>query len=125
MRPCGRMSGVLVFDGDCSFCTSSARLAGRLVKSASTVPWQRADLDALGVQQEDAIASVQWVDANGRVSGGAEAIARMLRTGNVVLRLLGALLLMPGIRRLAAVVYRLVANNRGRLPGGTPACRVD
>jgi predicted DCC family thiol-disulfide oxidoreductase YuxK len=119
------MNGVLVFDGDCSFCTSSARLAARLVKSAGTVPWQRADLDALGVRQEDAIASVQWVGADGRVSGGAEAIARMLLTGTLLLRLLGGLMLLPGIRRLADVVYRLVAKNRSRLPGGTPACRVD
>jgi predicted DCC family thiol-disulfide oxidoreductase YuxK len=33
--------------------------------------------------------------------------------------------LLPGVRRVADVVYRAVAANRYRLPGGTPACRVS
>jgi predicted DCC family thiol-disulfide oxidoreductase YuxK len=120
-----RVSGLLVFDGDCRFCTSSARLAARMVKSAEIVPWQRADLAALGVRRDEAIKAVQWVDGNGRVSAGAEAVARMLLTGTLLTRLLGALLMLPGIRLIADVVYRVVAKNRGRLPGGTPACRVN
>jgi predicted DCC family thiol-disulfide oxidoreductase YuxK len=119
-----RESGVLVFDGDCSFCTSSARVAGRIVPTARIVPWQRADLDALGVDREAAAEAIQWVDSHGQVSAGADAVARMLRTGALIWRVLGALMLLPGIRELAGVVYRLVANNRHRLPGGTPACRV-
>jgi predicted DCC family thiol-disulfide oxidoreductase YuxK len=31
---------------------------------------------------------------------------------------------LPGIRSLAGVIYRWVARNRSRLPGGTPACAV-
>jgi predicted DCC family thiol-disulfide oxidoreductase YuxK len=30
----------------------------------------------------------------------------------------------PGIRVLSAAGYRLVAKNRHRLPGGTPACEL-
>jgi predicted DCC family thiol-disulfide oxidoreductase YuxK len=33
-------------------------------------------------------------------------------------------MLLPVVRVVAAWVYKLVANNRYRLPGGTPACRV-
>jgi len=33
-------------------------------------------------------------------------------------------IMLPGISWLAAKAYRLVANNRYRLPGGTPACAV-
>ena len=118
------MSGVLVFDGDCSFCTSSARVTGRIVKSALIVPWQRADLDALGVDPAAAVDALQWVDADGRVSAGAEAVARMLRTGGLLWRTVGAVMLLPVVRQVAALVYRFVAKNRHRLPGGTPACRV-
>jgi hypothetical protein len=39
-------------------------------------------------------------------------------------RPVGALILLPPISWLAAGVYRLIANNRYRLPGGTPACAV-
>jgi predicted DCC family thiol-disulfide oxidoreductase YuxK len=119
------MTGVLVYDGDCGFCTTSARLAGRIVTSARVVPWQRADLTALGVRPEDAAAAVQWVDATGQVSSGAVAVARMLQNGRLLWRLLGTVLLLPGVRSIAARLYRLVAANRQHLPGGTPACRMD
>lgn len=118
------MSGVLVFDGDCSFCTSSARLAGRIVTTAQVVPWQTADLDSLGVRREAAAQALQWVDADGRVSAGADAVAHMLRTGGLFWRLVGGVMLLPVVRQLAGVAYRVVAKNRHRLPGGTPACRV-
>jgi predicted DCC family thiol-disulfide oxidoreductase YuxK len=96
-----------------------------LVPSARTVPWQRADLPGLGVRAEDAATAVQWVTADGRVFAGAEAIARMFLTGNIVLRLVGVVMLLPVIRAVAKLVYRVVANNRSHLPGGTPACKVD
>lgn len=118
------MSGILLFDGDCSFCTSSANVAGRIVKTAQVVPWQTADLDSLGVRREDAADALQWVGTDGDVSVGAVAVARMLRTGPPFWRVIGALMLVPGIRQVAAFAYRVVASNRHRLPGGTPACKV-
>jgi predicted DCC family thiol-disulfide oxidoreductase YuxK len=39
-----------------------------------------------------------------------------------VWRLAGHVLLLPGVSAIAARVYSLVADNRSRLPGGTPAC---
>jgi predicted DCC family thiol-disulfide oxidoreductase YuxK len=59
------------------------------------------------------------------VHGGAAAIGRFLVAAGGAWRPLGRLILLPGIRAVAGVVYRLVAANRHRLPGGTPACRVD
>lgn len=44
-----RRRPTLVFDGDCGFCTSSARLLERIGPDAEIVPWQRADLDRLGI----------------------------------------------------------------------------
>ncbi|MGH9215596.1 MAG: hypothetical protein ACRDZS_05015, partial [Acidimicrobiales bacterium] len=55
---------VFLYDGDCAFCTSCARFIERHIPTPATVtPWQFADLDALGVRQADAEASVQWIDA--------------------------------------------------------------
>lgn len=115
---------VLLYDGDCSFCTSCARWVERRIRPAAVVvPSQLADLDELGVTEAQAAEALQWVGADGAVRSGHEAVAAMLATAGPVWRLLGRFLLVPGISRLAAALYALIAANRSRLPGGTPACR--
>jgi predicted DCC family thiol-disulfide oxidoreductase YuxK len=114
---------VLLYDGDCAFCTSCVRLAQKRIKpDAEIVAWQFADLAELGVSEEQAAAAVQWVESSGTVRSGHEAIAAMLSDAGPVWRAVGRILLLPGISWIAARAYRLVAANRHRLPGGTPAC---
>lgn len=114
---------VLLYDGDCAFCTSCARLIERRIRpNAAVVPFQLADLGELGVTEERAAEALQWVGADGTVRSGHEAIAAMLGAAGRTWRVLGRLLLLPGASRLAAAAYALVAANRRRLPGGTPAC---
>lgn len=86
------------------------------------VAFQLADLDELGVTEEQAAEALQWVDADGGARSGHEAVAAMLGAAGPAMRLLGRLLLLPGASRLAAAAYALVAANRHRLPGGTPSC---
>ena len=43
---------VLVFDGDCGFCTTSARVGQRWLGLADVEPWQMIDLDELGLTDE-------------------------------------------------------------------------
>ena len=116
--------GTLIFDGDCGFCTTSAGWAKRIVPGADVVPWQQLDLDRFGLTPEQADAELKYVDDNGRVSGGAEAIGRLLVSRGSVFARLGRLILLPGVRVVAAWVYKKVADNRYRLPGGTPGCKV-
>ena len=119
---------VLIFDGDCGFCTTSARFLVRWVVrggSASVAPWQRLDLAELGLTADECIAAVQWVGEGGQVASGHAAIAAALRAGHPVWRPLGALLVAPGVSWLAARLYGWVAAHRDALPGGTPACRVE
>ena len=116
--------GTLIFDGDCGFCTTSAGWARRIAPGIDVVPWQLTDLDALGVFEAAAREAVQYVDNDGHVSGGAAAIACLLVDRGSGWRLVGRLMLQPGVRSVAAWVYKKVADNRYRLPGGTPACRV-
>ena len=114
----------LLYDGDCAFCTTCARLAERRFRpDAEVVPWQFADLPELEVTAEQASDAVQWVEADGRKRSGHEAVAAMLSSSGPISRLGGRLLLAPGISPIAAWAYRLVAANRHRLPGSTPACR--
>lgn len=119
---------VFLYDGGCGFCTWSAWFIERHIPTAAGVtPWQFADLQALGVSKAHAEASVQWIDLRRdpavRASGPA-AIARLLVDAGSYWHPLGRLLDMRPIRWVAEPVYRLVARNRHRLPGGTAACQL-
>ncbi|MGJ3509755.1 thiol-disulfide oxidoreductase DCC family protein [Enemella sp. A6] len=111
---------VLVYDGDCRFCTRAARRAEGLRRDPSdfvVVPYQRADLAALGLTRQECARALQWVDAVGGLHSGAEAVAGLLRAGPWWSRPVGRLLRLPGCRALARIGYRLIADNRHRLPG--------
>lgn len=120
------MTATFLYDGDCSFCTSCARFAQRWVPTpADIVPYQFADLPALGVTEAECEEAVQWVpDPPGSRPplAGPDAIAALLRTSHWAWRLVGWLLAIAPVRALAWPAYRWVARNRHRLPGGTPAC---
>jgi predicted DCC family thiol-disulfide oxidoreductase YuxK len=113
---------VLVYDGDCGFCTTCARFLERIGPDAEIVAWQLTDLAELGVTEERAADAVQWVAVDGTVRSGHEAIAAVLSSAGRIWRLAGRLIVLPGVSWLAARAYRLAADNRYRLPGGTPAC---
>jgi predicted DCC family thiol-disulfide oxidoreductase YuxK len=93
-----------------------------LPADCAVVPWQGADLDSVGTTAERAQQEVLWVPRTGDVVGGARAMAAALRAAGPGWALLGRLLQLPLVRVLADRVYRVVAANRMRLPGGTAAC---
>jgi predicted DCC family thiol-disulfide oxidoreductase YuxK len=117
---------VLVFDGDCGFCTTTARLLQRLVERGgrdfAVAPWQELDLEALGLTAQSCLTAAQWVGHDGTVRAGHLSIAAALRAGRPVWRPVGVVLTLPGISGLAARVYQWVADHRYAVPGGTPAC---
>ncbi|MEU6130249.1 DUF393 domain-containing protein [Saccharopolyspora sp. NPDC047091] len=113
---------VLVYDGDCGFCTRSVRIAEKLPLRARIVPWQEADLAALRTTEQRARHEVLWVGETGRVAGGADAVAALLRHCGLPWSVPGVLLSLPVLRAIARFGYRRIAANRHRLPGSTPAC---
>jgi predicted DCC family thiol-disulfide oxidoreductase YuxK len=114
---------VLLFDGDCAFCTSCVGLVERWIRpDAEIVAWQFADLEALGVSEAQASEALQWVEPDGAALSGHRAVAAMLGSAAAPWRIAAHILLLPGISWAAAHAYRLIADNRRRLPGGTPAC---
>lgn len=120
------MKATFVYDGDCAFCSSCARLAQRWVPtSAAIVAWQRADLTGLGLTEAECEQAVQWATPQtvGAPLAGPDAIAALLRSSRRrAWRVAGRLLGLRPVRRAAWPAYRWVARNRHRLPGGTPAC---
>ncbi|MEU1685496.1 thiol-disulfide oxidoreductase DCC family protein [Micromonospora sp. NPDC005707] len=118
-------TSTFVYDGDCAFCTKCARIIERWIPTrARVLPWQFADLDALGLTVAECDEAVQWVGADGVRAAGPDAIARLLGDSNPLWRTAGAGLRFPPVRAAAWPAYRWVARNRHRLPGGTAACAV-
>lgn len=119
-------SSVLIYDGDCGVCTKLSRFVTTGVRRTSTdfavSAYQDADLEGLGLTAEQCDEALQWVSSTGRVSSAQNAVARVLLAGRLPYRPIGAVILIPGINAVAGAVYRWVALNRHRLPGGTPAC---
>jgi len=117
------MRPTFVYDGDCSFCTTCAQFVERRIPSRATVvPWQFADLAALGLTSEQAEAAVQWVDVDGNVASGPDAIALLLRDGGRLWSVPGRALQLRPVRWAAWPAYRWIADHRHLMPGGTPAC---
>ena len=117
----------LIFDGDCAFCTSSAHWLARCLHrsqgpNARLVPWQFTDLAALGATAERAQREALWVASDGTIYGGAAAFAEWLKFRGGAYGVVGRVINLPVVRALAAVVYRVIAKNRHRMPGGSPAC---
>lgn len=132
-----RTGSVLVFDGDCGFCTTSVTwLAEQFPRAFAIQPYQRADLDSLGLTARECDAKVQWIgDVTAPVTSraeGAAAVGALLRAGGrarggvvgTAARGLGLLAVTRPTSWVADAVYAVVATNRQRLPGGTPACAV-
>lgn len=117
------MQPTFVYDGDCGFCTRSAQFLQRRVPSAaSIIPWQQADLSALGLTSAECDRAVQWVAPGRPALAGPEAIAALLRASSLRWRLAGGLLAFRPVSALAWPIYRWIARNRHRMPGGTAAC---
>jgi predicted DCC family thiol-disulfide oxidoreductase YuxK len=113
---------VLVFDGECGFCTRAVgwlRLADgkRLIE---TVPYQRGGVpERLGLSRERCAESVHWRGPDGTVASGAAAISAALAVA-LDAEWPGRLYLRTGSAQER--LYRWVAAHRHRLPGITPWC---
>lgn len=118
---------VFIFDGDCGFCTSSAGVLRRWFDPSvryAIAPYQRLDLSAYGLREADCDHAAQFVTADGAVFSGHRSIGQALRHSLPVWRPIGAAILSPALDTAASMAYAWVADHRGQLPGGTPACAV-
>lgn len=115
---------LLIFDGDCGFCTTSARAGQRWLHLDHVEPWQFLDLDSLAVTEAACQTAVQWVAVDGTVSAAERAVIAAMRHAGGAWGVVGRVLGLAGIRHVAGLCYRVVARFRYKMPGGTPACRL-
>lgn len=70
------------------------------------------------------MAKAWFVDGNGDLSGGAEAVNKAMRHCGWA-KPFTFLYQLPGMRQLEDWVYQWVADNRYHLPGSTPSCKIE
>lgn len=113
---------VLIFDGDCAFCSSSARVLRKITRDKIAVtPYQYLNLSELGLSEDQTSKAVYYVTQIETYSA-AKAIARCLMDSRTPWAVAGFLMNIPVVISVAELVYAWVAKNRHRLPGGTPEC---
>ncbi|GAA1917132.1 thiol-disulfide oxidoreductase DCC family protein [Nocardioides hwasunensis] len=117
--------GVMLNDGDCGFCMKTAALVPRLGVDVDAVALQTVDLSQWGVDEDRALVEMAYVAPDGAVAYGHAAWAGILGTGPLPWRLVGRCMTSRIGSPIARRVYRWVADNRSRLPGGTPACSLE
>ena len=108
----------LLYDGTCRFCTAqAARLRrfgrGRVQVESAYAPGVRERFPM--VPQEGVMGEIKLVDTDGRVLGGAAAIARTLQLGG------GTLGFLAGLYRLGRTTTRqrrLPPRRSNRVAGG-------
>ena len=101
-----------LYDAACTNCTAWAerlrRIAGRRV---NVKPLQEFSSDDPRLSEGELLREAKLVLSDGRVFGGAEAVARAV-SGPALLYYL------PGVRQLADRYYARVAASRCRIPAG-------
>jgi len=89
------------------------------------VAWQQADLAQLGLTAEQCQTAVQWVSADSsQILSAHKAIARVCKDAGGLITVAGYAMSLPVVSQLAGLVYRWVARNRQRMPGGTTQCEI-
>lgn len=115
---------MLLFDGDCGICSACARWIDRHIPTPIAVrAWQLSQLEPLRVEVAEVEEAVVLVDVTLRHAAGPDAVAGLLRSSTSAMwRTCGRILALRPVLAVAWPVYRWIARNRHRLPGGTPQC---
>ena len=118
--------GSVIYDGDCAFCSSAARFGkAKIAPKLEFLAYQQIDLKEFGLTVKECEKSLQYVADDSQIYSGARAVAQILISAGFPYLLIGRIMNLPIINKLAQLGYNLTAKNRHRLPGGTPTCRIE
>lgn len=121
---------VLIYDGDCKFCQLSLEFGIRHLKTfPKYVAFQKIDPTKFGLTIDQVRTQIWLVDQGSgstKPKGGHLAAGQILTMQrNLFYKALGWLIKTPPTSFMADVVYRWVAKNRHRLPGGSRQCKLE
>jgi predicted DCC family thiol-disulfide oxidoreductase YuxK len=119
---------ILIFDGDCGFCTSVAEWAARRFRQGERAKaWQLLEeglLERYGLTTHDVQEAAWWVDDTGLRERGHRAVGQALNADGGIWNVLSWFVLTAPTSWIAALTYQVVVRWRYKLPGATPACKV-
>jgi len=123
-------SRVLIYDGHCQFCQLSLEFGIKNLRIfPQYVAFQKINPKEFGLTEEQ-VRSQIWLAPKsptvGASLGGHLAAGAILGLQpSLWLRALGWLASTPPTSWVADFIYRLIAANRHRLPGGSRACKLE
>ncbi len=104
---------LMVFDGDCGFCRFwIARWNALTGNTVDYEPFQEVAGRFPEIPREVFENAVQLVEPDGKVTGGADAVFRVLEYSRKIGWLPRVLMMVPGFPGVSRVAYRFVANHR-------------
>jgi predicted DCC family thiol-disulfide oxidoreductase YuxK len=123
-------SRVLIYDGDCQFCQLSLEFG---IKNLRIFPpyvaFQKINPQDFGLSEKQVRSQIwlaQKAPANTSALGGHLAAGAILKLQpSRLLRFLGWLASTPPTSWAASLLYKVIAANRHRLPGGSRACKIE
>ena len=117
--------GSVIYDGDCAFCSSAARFGkAKIAPNLEFLAYQQIDLTKFGLTVTECEKSLQYVADDSQIYSGARAVAQILISAGFPYLLIGRIMNLTLINKLALLGYNLIARHRHRLPGGTPTCKL-
>lgn len=117
------LAPILIYDGDCAFCSSTIRLIKQLMPQHPPMePFQFLRTEDYGLTRQKCGEEIKYVNANGQVYGGEAAFKNFFRDAGKAWKLIALIMSVPVVQQVSGLVYRWVARNRHKLPGGTPTC---
>jgi predicted DCC family thiol-disulfide oxidoreductase YuxK len=121
---------VLIYDGDCKFCQLSLEFGIKHLRAfPQYVAFQKIEPKDFGLtasQVRSQIWLAQKTPSTAEVLGGHLAAGAILKLQPALwLRALGWLASTPPTSWVADFLYKLIAANRHRLPGGSRECQIQ
>jgi predicted DCC family thiol-disulfide oxidoreductase YuxK len=121
---------ILIYDGGCQFCRLSLDFGIRkLSRFPLFVSYQKIDPAKYGLSMAEVSSQVWLAEPTTKglkPLGGHLAVAQiLLDQPQFYWRWLGFLMKTPPFSLVADLVYKWVAKNRHRLPGGSRACKLE
>jgi predicted DCC family thiol-disulfide oxidoreductase YuxK len=103
----------LIYDGDCNFCIRCVERLKIITKGkVECLPFQSSRERFSEILIGDCERSIHWIDINGNVFGGAEAIFRTLACVSEKAWMLWIYKNVPGFALVAESIYQIVSKNR-------------
>ena len=121
---------VLIYDGDCQFCQLSLDFGIKNLRIfPQYVAFQNINPQDFGLTEQQVRSQIwlaQKAPATTSALGGHLAAGAILKLQpSRLLRFLGWLASTPPTSWVASLLYKVIAANRHRLPGGSRTCKIE